>query len=70
MPEGLIFKTLCSSKATCKGDGRFPGYNWPSPRDDYEYSQTEVCILCRFDSELCDFRKTFNFGLVLPWPLD
>jgi len=31
MPDGLILKTLCPSKGTCKGDGRMPGYNSISP---------------------------------------
>lgn len=62
MPEGFVLKTLCLSKDTCKGDGRLPGYNLIAPGDDHEYSQTEMCILCRFDSELHCFRRTFNFG--------
>jgi len=47
-----------------------PGHLWFTPGDDYEYFQNEVCILCRFDSELCDFRRTFNFGPICSWPLN
>lgn len=60
MPEGLVLRTLCPSKDTCKGDGRLPGFDWPAPGYDYEYSQTEVCILCRFDTELHGFLTTFK----------
>lgn len=37
-------------------------YNSISHGDDHKYSQTEVCILCRFDSELRCFRRTLSFG--------
>ena len=62
MPNGLVLKTLCVSKDTCNGDGRLPGFHWPAPGDDYEYSQTRVCILCRFDSELHFFIRMFCLG--------
>jgi len=65
MPDGLVIKTLCPSKATWKGDGRLSGYDSISPGEDHEYSQTELCILCRFDSELCWFRRAFSFGSLL-----
>lgn len=59
MPRGLILRTLCTSKDTWKGDGRFPDFHLSPPRDDYEYSQMEVCILCRFDSEIQGFKMMF-----------
>lgn len=40
------------------------GYYWPDLGKDHEYSQIEVCILCRFDVELHSFRRMFNFGPV------
>jgi len=64
MPDGLVLRTLCQSKRTCMGDGRLFGFYWPGPREDYEYSQTEVCILCHFDVELHFFHRMFNFGSV------
>jgi len=65
MPECLVLRTLCPSRDTCKGDGRLPGYNnMPAPRDDHEYSQTEACILCRFDIELHYFHRTFSFDSI------
>jgi len=62
MPKGLVFKTFCVSKDTCHGDGRLSEFHWPTPRADYEYSHTKVCIRCRFDSELHFFRRTFCLG--------
>jgi len=64
IPDGLVLRTLFKSKDTCKGDGRLLGFYSPGPGEDYEYSQTEVCILCRFDVELHCFRRMFNFGRV------
>lgn len=52
MPDGLVLRTLYPSKGICKGDGRLSGYDSISLGDDHEYSHTEVCILCRFESEL------------------
>jgi len=62
MRIGLVLRLLCSSKNTSKGDGRLPGFNLPPPRKDNEYSQTDVCILCRFDSKTHGFRRMFDFG--------
>ena len=62
MPKSLVLRTLCTSKDTCKGDGRLPGFHWPPPGNDHEYSQTNVCILCRFDIELRGFIRMFSFG--------
>jgi len=79
--RGVTLMTLCSSKSTCKGYGRLPGYNLPAPGDEYEYSQTKICILCRFDSELCDFEgllildqfvhgHKISLGLILLFVMD
>ena len=29
MPNGLVYRTLCTLKATLKGDGRLPNFHWP-----------------------------------------
>jgi len=62
MPEGLVLRLLCSSKNTCKGDGRLPGFDLSPPGKDNEYSQIDVCILCRFNSKLHGFKRMFDFG--------
>ena len=62
MPKGLVLRLLSSSKNTCKGDGRLPGFNLPPPGKDNEYSETDACILSKFDSELHRFRRMFDFG--------
>lgn len=62
MPKCLVLRLLCSSKDTCKGDGRLPSFNLPPHGEDNEYSQTKVCIFRRFDSKLRGFWRMFNFG--------
>jgi len=29
MPNGPVYRTLCTLKATLKGDGRLPSFHWP-----------------------------------------
>jgi len=62
MPPCLVHKTLCESKQTCIGEGRRDDIQWPPPGYDYEYSLTDVCLLCRFDTEINWFMEIFSFA--------
>lgn len=62
MPDGLVLRTLCQSKDTCKGDIRLPGYHWPSPGQDHEYS---LRIKAIYTQQLLLSQLTFSISFDL-----
>lgn len=60
-PRGLSNKIFCTSKTSCKGNGRRPGIHWPPPGSGDEYDMQALCLHCCFDVKIQWFLVDFGF---------